>query len=45
MNLKCLLLGHIWEMESKILDGGLYRCKRCRKLVSNVPSYHYHKRS
>jgi len=36
MNLKCLLFGHTWILESKILNGGLYRCERCKKLISDL---------
>jgi len=38
MNIKCLIFGHNWFLESKILDGGLYRCGRCKKLISSVPA-------
>ena len=35
-SLKCLLIGHKYVLESKILDGGLYRCLRCGKLISDL---------
>jgi len=36
MKFKCLFFGHKYVLESKILDGGLYRCSNCKKLVSMV---------
>ena len=38
MKLSCIF-GHKWILESEILDGGLYRCSRCNKVISDVPQF------
>lgn len=43
MNLKCLIFGHKWVLETKVLENDFVRCSRCKILRVKTPDGKYYK--
>lgn len=43
MNLKCLIFGHDWKLETKVLEDDFVRCARCGILRVKTSDEKYYK--